>query len=250
MSKMYLDSIDKEIFEGWRAITRKIAKHIKEFPLELYDRNDMFPTYHLGIVLYQYATLSSYIGFFTAEYENVWKYSIDAKIRKSVAEDIRTTIEYLKFVWDTEKPENVNVKTNKGVLYFSPMGWLLLRMIEKWNFDVRQMYQFKKQVSNIVLRDKIANALEEGIKYFTDLTNKEKVEKNSFSARILEWSEFWRKVAIILLRGESDDDFRELLSTLSEVSNEIKPSLDVLVSRASYKLNDIINNIERRKRQT
>ncbi len=250
MSRRYLDSVDKQIIEGWRAITEKIARHIKEFPLELYDRNDMFPTYHLSIVLYQYGTLSSYIGYFTAEYENVWRYSVDADIRKSVAEDIKKTIEYLKFVWDTEKPENINVKTNQGVLYFSPMGWLILRIIQKWNFDVRQMYQFTKQTSNIILREKIANALKEGVKYFNDLIYKENVEKNSFSARILEWSEFWKKVAIILLKGENDNDFRELLSTLSEVSNEIKPSLDILVSRASYKLNDIINNIEKRKRQT
>jgi hypothetical protein len=246
---MYLDSTDKQIIEGWRAITEKIAKHIKEFPLELYDRNDMFPTYHLGIVLYQYATFSSYVGYFTAEYKNVWRYSVDAKIRKSVAEEIQIVIEYLKFVWDIEKPKNINVETNKGVLYFSPMGWLLLRMLEKWNFDVRQMYQFTKETSNIILREKIANALREGVKYFSDFI-KDNVEKNSFSARILEWSDFWKKVAFILLKGEDDNDFRELLSTLSEVSSELKPSLDIMVSRASHKLNTIINNIERRKKQS
>lgn len=247
---MYLDNIDKQIIEGWRAITEKIAKHITEFPLELYDRNDMFPTYHLGIVLYEYGTFSSYVAYFTAEYSNVWKYSVDAKIRKSVAEDIKTVIEYLKFVWDIEKPKNINVKANHGVLYFSPMGWILLRMMEKWNFDVRQIYQFNKQISNIVLRDKIASALREGIKYFNDLAYTEDAEKNSFSARILEWGEFWKKVAIILLKGENDDDFRELLFTLSSVSSEIKPSLDIMVSRASHKLDTIINNIEKRKKQS
>jgi hypothetical protein len=249
MSKI-LDGVDKQIIESWRVITEKIAKHIKQFPLELYDRNDIFPTYHLGVVLYQYGTFSSYIGYYTAEYGEAWRYSVDANIRKSVAEDIKTTIEYLKFVWDIKKPENITVKTNQGVLYFSPMGWLLLRMIEKWNFDVRQMYQFNKQTSNIILREKIANALREGIKYFDDLINTGNVEKNSFSARILEWGEFWKKVAFILLKGENDDDFRELLTTLSEVSSEIKPSLDIMVSRASYKLNDIIRNMERRKKQS
>jgi hypothetical protein len=243
---------DREVLKLFSNLTELIVKIAPRYSIyPFWTTVNEFPSYHLGMLLHQYGTIGTYVSRYLGHWifqragRGVSQYS-----KKGLIFYLKSTINYIKFLLQGKKPEELNKPNFNELFYIAPLSFLIEAMEATWYVDVDRTFEFSVGHSKAEDIDRenseeyymfiregskeyteykkhIIKALEKGVDLIDWLNSCKENDKNDIRCRrgyvssvIREWGSFWKLVGWHFLNVPFSY-FDDTMKKIEEYCNDI-----------------------------